>query len=291
MQGWAVSMSEEGVSVGKGPPAGVVVECRKQQVPSHSSVRTTTPRDFAAHVTSTCTLLALCGDVRSAGAVLARLLAALHPQVPVATALRLAEPTPATLRRAAGCRLVLELGAMSGDTESAVQGLAPAMLLLLSVPPADVAPCARLATQLRPGGALLACGDDAGAMAVVEALRDGPAQNAGAAPRALVTFGIGDANDWRACNVTRESGTVAFDITLRRGGRVPGARITLPADPTLSAEHQVLATLGALLAACLLDAGAAHAAEGGHMDLVAAAVDIPELLASAKAAAALTGEP
>ena len=187
-------MSEEGVSVGKDPPAGVVVECGKQQVPSHSSGRTTTPRDFAAQVTSTCTLLALCGD-------------------------------------------------------------------------------------------------DAGAMAVVAALRDGPAQNAGAAPRALVTFGIGDANDWRACNVTRGSGTVAFDITLRRGGRVPGARITLPADPTLSAEHQVSATLGALLAACLLDAGAAHAAEGGHMDLVAAAVDIPELLASAKAAAALTGEP
>ena len=261
-------------------------------VPSPSSDRiTTTPRDFAAQVTLNTTVLALCGDAggptSGAGALLARLLAAVPPQVPVATALRLAEPRPA--RRSAGRRLVLELGAMSGAVEGALQGLAPAMLLLLNVPPADVASCSRLAAQLLPGGALLACGDDAGAMAVVDALR--AHAGAGAAPRALITYGIGEDNDWRACNLTRQGAALSFDITLRRGGRVSSARVTLPVDPALDADHQVTAALGALLATCMLDVGASHAAEGGHMDCVASAVDIPQLMASAGKAAAALNEP
>jgi len=179
---------------------------------------------------------------------------------------------------------------MSGEMEGALQGLAPALLLLLHVPPADVAPCARLAAQLRPGGALLACGDDAGAMAVVDALTALPVHTEAAA-RALITFGIGDGNDWRACNLTHQGATLSFGITLRRGGRVPGASVTLPVDPARDADHQVAAALGALLATCLLDVGAAHAAEGGHMDCVASAVDIPELIASAGKAAAALSEP
>ena len=45
MQGWAVSMSEEGVSVGKGPPAGVVVECRKHLVDPHAGPGAVVPDD------------------------------------------------------------------------------------------------------------------------------------------------------------------------------------------------------------------------------------------------------
>jgi hypothetical protein len=180
---------------------------------------------------------------------------------------------------------------MSGEMEGALQGLAPALLLLLNVPPADVAPCARLAAQLRPGGALLACGDDAGAMAVVDALTNLPV-HIDAAARALITFGIGDGNDWRACNLTHQGATtLSFGITLRRGGRVPGVSVTLPVDPARDADHQVATALGALLATCLLDVGAAHAAEGGHMDCVASAVDIPALIASAGKAAAALSEP
>jgi UDP-N-acetylmuramate--alanine ligase len=175
-------------------------------------------------------------------------------------------------------RLVLD----SALGEGGLDGIRPAMAVVLNLggDAAALADAERIARRLRPGGALLLCGDDAGAAALLAALAGSPslhdhddeaiegARDAEAAPaaRALVTFGLGARNDWRAvgCRVNGAGGT---DFTAVRGGS-PVCRVSLRAP----GEAAVLAALGALAAAALLAAAEPTASPGGGMDMVTAAV-------------------
>jgi UDP-N-acetylmuramate--alanine ligase len=172
-------------------------------------------------------------------------------------------------------RLVLDAALGEGGLD----GIRPAMAVVLNLggDAAALADAERIARRLRPGGALLLCGDDAGAAALQAALAGSPsvhdhddeaARDAEAAPaaRALVTFGLGARNDWRAvgCRVNGAGGT---DFTAVRGGS-PVCRVSLRAP----GEAAVLAALGALAAAALLAAAEPTASPGGGMDMVTAAV-------------------
>jgi hypothetical protein len=274
------------------------------------------PAGFAAHITEGTAVIALCGDASTgslapasganspgAGAMLLRLLRTVNARaLRVAAALRLTDPQPAPEvgRHAPPHRLVLELGPMCTPVQQVMSGLSPAMVLLLRVPACDVDAWASFARQLRPGGALLVCGDDAGAAAVAAAVRgdaaagDAPPKSqpqAPAAPRALITFGVGHTNDWRACHVAVEGESdqsLGFDITFR-GAKVQ-CRLRVPLTHSRDGG-QMRATLGALLAASLLDAGAAHASEGGGMDCVQAAADTHAMVTAAcRLAEAMDGD-
>jgi len=217
-----------------------------------------------------------------------RLLRTTQPRVSIAASLRMAEVESIASQPASPQRFLVEIGGMSCPAmQSALDGFTPSLVLLLRVPSGDEAACSRFARQLRPGGALLICGDDAGAMAVANAVasHENLSTSVDVAPRALITFGVGDSNDWRAVNITSSESGTSFDVSIRRRGLIRDARVTLP-EP--AHNEDICACLGAMLATTLLDAGVAHASAGGDPDMVSTAVDVPLLQASAaKVAAAM----
>ena len=68
------------------------------------------------------------------------------------------------------------------------------------------------AARVRPGGVLVACGDDPGVAAVLGALAEQP----GGGPR-VVRYGLGDGLAWRATDITGVDGTTGESV----GGRRP----------------------------------------------------------------------
>jgi hypothetical protein len=142
---------------------------------------------------------------------------------------------------------------------------------------------AALARRMRPGGALLLCGDDAAGVNALAAALAAPQAQADAdadadaheahaeeeeeapAARAVVTFGLAPGNDWRAvCAAPNAAGGTSF--TVVRAG-VPLARVELRQP----GEAAVRAALGAVAAAALLAAAAPAAAPGGGLDMLTAA--------------------
>jgi hypothetical protein len=147
---------------------------------------------------------------------------------------------------------------------------------------AELRAAAALARRVRPGGALLLCGDDAaGVNALAAALAAPPHERASAdadadaeeeegeeeapAARAVVTFGLSPGNDWRAvCAAPNAAGGTSFTV-VRAGA--PLARVALRQP----GEAAVRAALGAIAAAALLAAAAPSAAPGGGLDMLTAA--------------------
>jgi UDP-N-acetylmuramate-alanine ligase len=194
-------------------------------------------------------------------------------------------------------RLVLEVP-LSRCTAGALDGIRPAVALILNIRGEDAAAqseaAARLARSLRPGGALLLCGDDAGAAALATQLAtshphgDGTAvattsaEEGTVAARAVITFGLGPSNDWRAVACTPNAAGGTDFLAVRRGA--PVARVALRQP----GEAAVRAALGALAATALLAAAAPTASSGGGLDMLTAAAggDAAGDAAGAAAAAA-----
>jgi UDP-N-acetylmuramate--alanine ligase len=84
------------------------------------------------------------------------------------------------------------------------------------------------AARVRPGGALVACGDDPGVAAVLGALAEGP----GGGPR-VVRYGFGDGLGWRAVDVTTgqpgfPGPATASSVDGATGADIPGAAAAEP---------------------------------------------------------------
>ncbi|WP_397428780.1 UDP-N-acetylmuramate--L-alanine ligase [Pseudofrankia sp. BMG5.37] len=115
--------------------------------------------------------------------------------------------------------------------------------------------------RVRPGGVLVACGDDPGVASVLGALAEQP----GGGPR-VVRYGLGDGLTWRATNITAVDGTtggsagsqdvsgnagdppavVTRATVLRDGEPVGTLRLALPGRHTVLNALAVLAATGEL---------------------------------------------
>jgi len=276
------------------PPGAVTVVCSGAEalIKQAAASSQQSPAAFASHLTARTSILAVVGSggAACAGAMLAHALRSFGEDVTWAPRF-CSDAVPRPASRAPPRRLVLELGPAEAEC-ALLDGLNPALLLALRVPPADVRRWARFAARLRPGGALIVCGDDEGAATLAAAASERSLRGARdplGAPRALITFGTGMHNDWRATRVLLGEQSFSFDVMIRRSASsVAAARFTLPLPHQqcfATPDAQLRAALGALVAAALLDASAAHASEGGGMDCVAAAADGQALVPAAAAVA------
>ncbi|ONH30484.1 UDP-N-acetylmuramate--L-alanine ligase [Pseudofrankia asymbiotica] len=120
---------------------------------------------------------------------------------------------------------------------------------------------AAFTARVRPGGVLVACGDDPGVASVLSALAEQP----GGGPR-VVRYGLGDGLTWRATDVTAVDGTtggsagsqdlsgipgdapavVTRATVLRDGEPVGTLRLALPGRHTVLNALAVLAATGEL---------------------------------------------
>ncbi|WP_311447315.1 UDP-N-acetylmuramate--L-alanine ligase, partial [Frankia nepalensis] len=106
------------------------------------------------------------------------------------------------------------------------------------------------AGRIRPGGTLLACGDDPGVAAVLGTL----AEHQGGGPR-VVRYGFGDGLAWRAVDVTAVNPTAAGPSGEGGPAVVTSTRVLRDGEPVgtlrlaLPGRHTVLNALAALAAA------------------------------------------
>ena len=125
------------------------------------------------------------------------------------------------------------------EYDGAFLGLEPAVAVLLNVEHdhpdmfkderAVVAMFARFVRRVRPGGLVVACGDDANVRALVatlavrdddfrDAFRDDPRDPRDAEAVSCVTFGFGAANAWRAVDVRADARTGGCSFTVTHRG-------------------------------------------------------------------------
>lgn len=125
------------------------------------------------------------------------------------------------------------------EYDGAFLGLEPATAVLLNVEHdhpdmfkderAVVAMFARFVRRVRPGGLVVACGDDANVRALVatlavrdddfrDAFRDDPRDPRDAEAVSCVTFGFGAANAWRAVDVRADARTGGCSFTVTHRG-------------------------------------------------------------------------
>ena len=125
------------------------------------------------------------------------------------------------------------------EYDGAFLGLEPAVAVLLNVEHdhpdmfkderAVVAMFARFVRRVRPGGLIVACGDDANVRALVatlavrdddfrDAFRDDPRDPRDAEAVSCVTFGFGAANAWRAVDVRADARTGGCSFTVTHRG-------------------------------------------------------------------------
>ena len=126
------------------------------------------------------------------------------------------------------------------EYDGAFLGLEPAVAVLLNVEHdhpdmfederAVVAMFARFVRRVRPGGLVVACGDDANVRALVaslavrddafrdDAFRDDPPTTTDAEAVSCVTFGFGAANAWRAVDLRADTRTGGCSFTVTHEG-------------------------------------------------------------------------
>ena len=90
---------------------------------------------------------------------------------------------------------------------------------------------AEFARRVRPKGHVIACGDDAGAVSMIEALKRDAA--------AVETYGLADRNLWRATNIEATKTDTSFDVVHE--GRTEG-RLTILLPGNHSVQNALAAT-------------------------------------------------
>jgi len=89
----------------------------------------------------------------------------------------------------------------------------------------------RFLSKVRPGGTIVACGDDRDVAVLVSALESRDAAGGAPASRETVTFGFGEGNSWRAVDVvSNERGGCDFQIVNDRGYAAQRVSIASPGN-------------------------------------------------------------
>nr|WP_007520545.1 UDP-N-acetylmuramate--L-alanine ligase [Pseudofrankia saprophytica] len=94
------------------------------------------------------------------------------------------------------------------------------------------------AARIRPGGVLVACGDDPGVAAVLSTLAEQP----GGGPR-VVRYGLGDGLTWRAADVTTVDGTTGGSAGSQELSGIPGDAPAVVTRATVLRDGEPVGTL------------------------------------------------